>query len=66
MTKKRASMRTFYATAIALTLAVVSLFRYWDYSEHQRIAPSEDAAAQILLDAMPKRVMEDAAPNAQE
>jgi hypothetical protein len=23
-------------------------------------APSEDAAAQILLDAMPKRVMEDA------
>jgi hypothetical protein len=29
-------------------------------------APNENAAAQILLDAMPKRVMEDAAPNAQE
>jgi len=28
-------------------------------------ASTEDAAAQILLDAMPKRVMEDAAPNAE-
>jgi len=29
-------------------------------------ASTEDAAAQILLDAMPKRVREDVAPNAQE